>query len=239
MNYAIVIPARYSSKRLPGKPLLLIKGKPMIVHTYNQCKKVKENLNIYVATDSEKIKRVCDNYNIPVIMTSKKCLTGTDRVAEASKKLKEEYIINVQGDEPIINPRDISSIILEHKKNKHYVINGYAKISEVNMFKNVNIPKVVFDEKNMLLYMSRSAIPSNKKGMMINANRQICIYCYSKDYLSKFKSYGRKSNLEKIEDIEILRFLDIGIKVKMIRLSNRSLSVDIKSDLKKITRKIS
>ena len=90
MEYAIIIPARFASKRLPGKPLLLIKGVPMLIRTYNQCKKVKGKIKIYVATDSLKIKNECMKHNIPVIMTSKRCLTGTDRVAEASNKIKEK-----------------------------------------------------------------------------------------------------------------------------------------------------
>ena len=163
MDYAIIIPARYGSKRLPGKPLILIKGIPMLVRTYNQCKKIREDINTYVATDSIKIKNMCEKYDIPVIMTSKKCLTGTDRVAEASTNLKEKYIINVQGDEPLINPKDISAVIKEHKKNKKFVINGYSKIKDTSLYNNINIPKVVFSEDNTLLYMSRSSIPSNKK----------------------------------------------------------------------------
>tara|TARA_Y100000816_G_C26033186_1_gene540941 strand:- start:171 stop:887 length:717 start_codon:yes stop_codon:yes gene_type:complete len=238
MEYAIIIPARFASKRLPGKPLVLIKGIPMLIRTYNQCKKVKEKINIYVATDSLKIKNECTKNKIPVIMTSKKCLTGTDRVAEASNKIRENYIVNVQGDEPLINPEDISAVIREHKKNKKLVVNGYAEIRNINLYKNIHIPKVVFDKKSMLLYMSRSPIPANKKREMKNAFRQICIYCYSKKELSKFTRHKVKSPLEKIEDIEILRFLEIGSKVKMLRLSDRSISVDIKADVKKVEKQL-
>ena len=239
MDYAIIIPARYGSKRLPGKPLILIKGIPMLVRTYNQCKKIREDINTYVATDSIKIKNMCKKYNIPVIMTSKKCLTGTDRVAEASKNLKEKYIINVQGDEPLINPKDISAVIKEHKKNKKFVINGYSKIKDASLYNNINIPKVVFSEDNTLLYMSRSSIPSNKKKIMKRSFRQICIYCYSKDHLKKFLSFGRKSEVESIEDIEILRFFELNIKVKMLELSNNSIPVDVKSDISKVKKNLS
>lgn len=234
MDYAIIIPARYGSKRLPGKPLILIKGIPMLVRTYNQCKKIKEEINTYVATDSIRIKNICEKYDIPVIMTSKKCLTGTDRVAEAAKNLKEKYIINVQGDEPLINPKDIMAIIKEHKKNKKFVINGYSEIKDVSQYSNRNIPKVVFNEDNILLYMSRASLPSSKTKIMSRSFRQICIYCYSKDHLKKFTFLGRKSNLEKIEDIEILRFFELNIKVKMLKLSGNSISVDVKSDISKV-----
>ncbi len=238
-DYAIIIPARFNSKRLPGKPMILIKGIPMLVRTYYQCKKIKEDINTYVATDSVKIKNMCKKYNIPVIMTSKNCLTGTDRVAEASRNLREKYIINVQGDEPLINPKDISKVLREHNKYKKVVINGYAKIRDTSLFNNINIPKVVFDEENTLLYMSRSPIPSNKKKLMKQSFRQICIYCYSKAHLKKFSSFGRKSVIESIEDIEILRFFDLNIKVKMIELSSISIPVDIKSDIAKVKKQLS
>ena len=112
MKYIVVIPARYKSKRLPGKPLAKIGGLPMIVRTYNQCAKVVSKDKIVVATDNLKIKNVCDEYNIKSIITSNKCLTGTDRVAEAAQKIRSKIYINVQGDEPTINPEDIRKFYL-------------------------------------------------------------------------------------------------------------------------------
>ena len=116
MKYIIVIPARYKSKRLPGKPLADIGGLPMIIRTYNQCLKVVSKNKIIVATDSNKIKKVCDQYKIKSIITSNKCLTGTDRVAEVAKKIKCNFYINVQGDEPFFNPNDLKILIKEAKK---------------------------------------------------------------------------------------------------------------------------
>ena len=116
MKYYLVIPARYKSKRLPGKPLMDICGVPMIIRTYNQCKKVIPESKILVATDDKRIKKICECENIQTIMTSTKCLTGTDRVAEVAKKIKAKIYINVQGDEPLFNPRDLKNLIFKAKK---------------------------------------------------------------------------------------------------------------------------
>ena len=130
MKYIVVIPARYKSKRLPGKPLAKIGGLPMIVRTYNQCKKVVKKDQIIVATDSVKIKKVCDEYKINSLITSSKCLTGTDRVAEVAKKINCSFYINVQGDEPFFNPYDLKKLINIAKKNPNEIINGYAEIKD-------------------------------------------------------------------------------------------------------------
>ena len=116
MKYIVVIPARYRSKRLPGKPLAKIGSLPMIVRTYNQCSKIVSRDKIIVATDSLKIKKICDAYKMKSLITSSKCLTGTDRVAEVAKKIKCSFYINVQGDEPFFNPNDLKILIKQAKK---------------------------------------------------------------------------------------------------------------------------
>ena len=238
MKYVVIIPARLNSSRLPRKPLLNINGLPMIVRTYNQCAKAIDEKKIYVATDDVKIKRVCSFYNIKTIMTSKKCQTGTDRIAEVSKKLKASIYINVQGDEPMFNPLDLKNLIKVATKNSTKVINGYTEILNKKGYFNVNIPKVVFADNGELIYMSRSPIPFNKEKNFIKAYRQICAYAIP-SYFLKIFSNNKKSLIEKIEDIEILRFLEAGIKIKMIKMSNKSISVDTKSDLKKVRKLIS
>ena len=233
MKYIVVIPARYKSKRLPGKPLANIGGLPMIVRTYNQCTKVINKNNIIVATDSLKIQKVCEQYNMKSIITSNKCLTGTDRVAEVAKKINCNFYINVQGDEPFFNPNDLKMLIKEAKKNPKEIINGYAEIKDKKLFFSSSIPKVVFDKKGYLLYMSRGAIPSNKKLEFKKAWRQICAYSFPREALLKFSKVKNKTPIETLEDIEILRFLEEGHKVKMIKMSNKSLAVDNNEDLEK------
>jgi len=234
IDYLLVIPARYKSKRLPGKPLLNINGIPMIIRTFNQCLKVVPRTKILVATDDKKIKKICENKNIKTLMTSKKCLTGTDRVAETSKKIKSDIYINVQGDEPTIRPNDIKKIINAKIKFPNHVICGYDKIHKFENPFSLNLPKVVVNEKSELVYISRLAIPgSKKKFLKKDYLKQVCIYAFNRNELKKFYSRSKKGKLEKIEDIEILRFFEDNIKIKMIRLNSDSVAVDEKKDVKK------
>ena len=234
MKFIVVIPARYKSKRLPGKPLVNIDGLPMIVRTYNQCRKVVTKNKIIVATDSMKIKKVCNQYNINSLITSNKCLTGTDRVAEVAKKINCDFYINVQGDEPFFNPQDLKKLINEATKNPKEIINGYTEIKDKKLFLNPSIPKLVFDKKKYLLYMSRGPIPSNKKHNFEKAWRQICAYSFPREQLKLFINSKKKTPIEQTEDIEILRFLDLGYKVSMIEVSKSSIAVDTPEDLKKV-----
>jgi len=233
-SYIVVIPARYHSKRLPGKPLKNIQGKPMIVRTYNQCRKVVPKKNIIIATDSKKILNVCKKNNIQSILTSSNCLTGTDRVYEVSKIIKKKIYINLQGDEPLFSPKDIKKFLKIALKDKSKIYNGYCKINNKEDFFNKSIPKVVFNNRKELLYMSRSPIPGNKMGILKKAFRQICIYSFPFFFLQKFGKAKKKSFLENFEDIEILRFLETGNIVKMVPLSSSSISVDTQKDLKKV-----
>ena len=237
-DFLLVIPARYKSKRLPGKPLINLKGIPMIVRTYNQCKKVVHPSKILVATENKKIFNICKKNNINVMMTSNKCLTGTDRVAEVAKKIKKKFYINVQGDEPICNPSDIRKIIRTARKYPNKVINGFTKIKDKKMFNSPHVPKVIFRKDGNLIYMSRAPIPSNKKKSFIRGWRQVCIYCFPYKSLKKFSNFKKKTILESIEDLELNRFIEIGHEVKMIEMSNRSVAVDTRGDLKKIMKLI-
>ena len=233
MKYLIVIPARYQSKRLPGKPLAKIGGIPMLIRTYNQCKKVVSKDKIIIATDNLKIKKVCDEYKIKSLITSSKCLTGTDRVAEVAKKIKCSFYINVQGDEPFFNPSDLKKLIKQAERKPQEIINGYTEIKDKKLFFSSSIPKVVFDNKGYLLYMSRGSIPSNKALEFKKAWRQVCAYSFPRKALFDFSKTKNKTPIESFEDIEILRFLEKGYKVKMIKMSDKSLSVDNKEDLEK------
>tara|TARA_B100000287_G_scaffold396513_1_gene412223 strand:+ start:756 stop:1475 length:720 start_codon:yes stop_codon:yes gene_type:complete len=234
MSFIVVIPARYESGRFPGKPLTKIKGVPMIIRTFNQCLKAVGRKKIFVATDDSRIQKLCLENNMQVIMTSKKCLTGTDRIAEVSKKIKVSNYVNVQGDEPIFNPSDIKKLIDQTKRYKNLIINGYCKIEDKKLFYNGNIPKVVFSNNGKLLYMSRAGIPTTKKLRYKLAWRQVCAYSIPYNALKAFYEYGKKTPLEKLEDCELLRFLELGYEIKMIKMSTKSISVDLKEDVKKV-----
>lgn len=239
MKYSIVIPARYKSTRLPGKPLSLICGKPMIVHTWEQCVKAVDPNLVYVATEDERVSKVCIEHDIQVIMTSDKCLTGTDRVAECAKQLDSDVFINVQGDEPLFNPDDIKVLVDEALKNPDVVLNGYCQFNSEEEYNSTQVPKVVFDISGRLLYMSRGPIPSNKEGSFQHGWRQICAYSFPRKALSVFAQQELKTPLEAIEDIEILRFLELGIEVRMVEMSDASISVDNPEDIIKVEKRFS
>tara|TARA_Y100000591_G_C21785651_1_gene673628 strand:- start:436 stop:1185 length:750 start_codon:yes stop_codon:yes gene_type:complete len=229
----IIIPARYGSSRYRGKPLVKILGREMVLRVADICVKVCGLENLYIATDNKKISDTVKRNNYKAVMTSKRCLTGTDRVAEASKKINANIFINVQGDEPTISPSDIKKVIKAKLDNPNHVICGYDKIHKYENPSNKNIPKVVMNLKSELIYISRSIIPGTKKKTKNNFYKQVCIYAFNKKQLDNFSKQKIKSPIEDIEDIEILRFFDLGIKIKMVKLNSNSVAVDEKSDVKK------
>ena len=232
-NFIITIPARYNSTRLPGKPLKKIIGKAMIDHVWDICIKAVDKKNVVVLTDDHLIKDYCISNDINFFITSKNCKTGSDRIYEFARIKKYKYYINVQGDEPLLNPKNIKEVI-KFTKKYNCVTNCYSSCSELE-YKNINVPKVVLDNNDYLLFMSRAPIPSYKSNKIPKKTfKQICIYGYPYNYLMKFGKLKKKSKNELIEDIEIIRFLDIGIKIKMINIKNHSLAVDTPNDLRKV-----
>ena len=167
-SYIVVIPARYASTRFRGKPLIKILNREMILRVADICLKVVKRNNLYIATDDKKIEKVVKNENYKVVMTSAKCLTGTDRVAEVAKKIRSKIYVNVQGDEPTIDPKDIKKILKAKIKYPNHVICGYDKVHKFENSYNLNLPKVVVNEKEELVYISRSLIPGSKKIKILN-----------------------------------------------------------------------
>jgi len=233
LKVVLIIPARYQSSRLPGKPLINICGQSMIKRTYDRCTLALESENIFVATDDDRIINHCKDHHINVLKTSSACKTGTDRVYEASKQIKADIYINVQGDEPIINPEDIKTVIQASKDNPDKIINAMSPINEVD-FNNPTIPKIVTRLDGRLLYASRSGIPATKELSFVKANKQVCIYAFPRISLIDFVSVNDKTPLEDLEDIEILRFLELGYEVQMVKVSNTSLAVDVPDDIQRV-----
>ena len=230
-NAIIVIPARYESSRLPGKPLIELLGISMLRRTFNRCIQVFPRESTYVATDDQRIADHCHEWDMPVLMTPKDCLTGTDRVACAAQQIDADIYIDVQGDEPVLDPKDITKILETARQHPGEVINGMCPIDSEEMFFSPTIPKVVSRPDGRLLYMSRGAIPINKAHAFVLAKRQVCVYAFPKEALVDFSSAKEKSPLESIEDIEILRFLEMGYEVRMIDLSDYSVAVDVPEDI--------
>jgi len=230
-----VIPARYDSSRFPGKPLCLINNIPMIKRTYNQVKKSKLLDKLVVATDSLKIKEYCEKEGIPVVMTSDKHLTGTDRLAEVAQKEYYDLYINIQGDEPVIDYHSINQIVNDYRKNHQIydVYNLYKKTTDRKEIEVDTIIKVVVNQYDELMYMSRHPIPFNKSKSSVIHNTQVCVYGFTKKALGIFSNRGKTQN-EQFEDIEMLRFVDLGCPVKMIETTVDSIAVDVPEDIKKV-----
>ncbi|MGL5049813.1 MAG: 3-deoxy-manno-octulosonate cytidylyltransferase [Cetobacterium sp.] len=230
-----VIPARYKSTRLPGKPLIKINGIEMIKRTYNQC--LKSNLldKVVVATDDLKIYNFCKKEDINAVMTSLECKTGTDRVAEVSKLLDYDLYINIQGDEPVIDPISFDLIIEEYKKTKgkYLAYNAYKIIESKEEIESDSIIKVIINENKELMYMSRLAVPFNKSKEKRDYLKQVCVYGFTKEALEIFNSKEKTLN-EKYEDVEVLRFLDSGYKVKMVEADVSCIAVDKEEDILKV-----
>lgn len=230
MKYAVVIPARYQSSRFPGKPLVDICGKPMIQHVWEKCCAAVDASEVYIATDNNEIASCVKNFGGQVVMTSSDCLTGTDRLAEANLELNCDFLINVQGDEPVIDPENIVKIINSFKKTGN-ITNAYCEINSEKEFVSLTVPKVVVSKSKRLLYMSRSPIPLTKDGSYVQAYKQICVYAFGREHLDFFSSHQEKTFLEQIEDIEILRFLESDITIDMIEVKSGSLAVDVPEDV--------
>jgi 3-deoxy-manno-octulosonate cytidylyltransferase (CMP-KDO synthetase) len=233
LRYAVVIPARHQSSRLPGKPLVSLCGVPMIVRTYRQCIKAASPDRVFVATDDERIRSVCETAGIRVVMTASDCLTGTDRVAEAARGIAADTYINVQGDEPVFNPDDLRALIDAAAAHPGEIINGYCPIAREEMFRSSSTPKVVMRPDGRLLYISRAPVPTNKAHSFAKAWRQVCAYAFPRQALEVFASVSAKTELEAIEDIEILRFLELGWEVRMILMSDFSVPVDNPADVER------
>lgn len=237
MRTVAIIPARYASSRFPGKPLVELAGKPMIIWVAELSAKAMGQENVFVATEDERIKKVVEAAGFQAVMTRPEALTGTDRLAEASVEIDADIFINVQGDEPLVNPEDIVKIREAKLDYPDTIINGFSWITETEDPNSVNIPKVITSEDNRLIYMSRVALPGFKdaKNAPPRYKKQVCIYGFNRGELRSFLEFGRKSELEHSEDIEILRFLELGVPIKMVETRPGSLAVDIPEDVGKVT----
>ena len=233
MKIVGVIPARYQSSRFPGKPLAMIDGVPMIVRVARQTEKALGRAHTYIATDNEAIAAVCRDAGFEAVMTSPECKTGTDRLAEFAQKIDADVYVNIQGDEPVIDPADITRIVDAKKRHFDLVVNGMCSLLPHESPDNVNLPKVVAASDGRLLYMSRLPVPGIKDGRngRPDYKKQVCIYAFNKKELALYGSYDSKPDCELYEDIEILRFLDAGVGVLMVETSGHSMAVDTPEDL--------
>ena len=231
MKIVGVIPERYQSSRFPGKPLTIICGKPMIYWVYQQVIKVKELDDVFVATDDERIRETCEKYKMKVLMTSDLHQTGTDRLGEVAKKIEADFYINIQGDEPLIEPETIRKILIYKMENPEVrVINSITPIYDKREILSDTCVKVITNNCDDGIYLSRSAIPYPKKKQEIIYYKHLGLYGLSREALFFFANTER-GKIEKIEDIEMLRFIENGINIKFITVDSTTIAVDRPEDV--------
>jgi 3-deoxy-manno-octulosonate cytidylyltransferase (CMP-KDO synthetase) len=246
MKKVIVIPARLDSSRLPKKVLLDLKGKTVIQRVYEQCLKVKNIDGVYIATDSTEIEGVCRSFTDHIILTKSSHQSGTDRIGEAVSGIDCDIVVNVQGDEPFIDPNLIEELVHSFDHDQVSMASAMSKIENIKDLQDPNVVKVVVDTQNNAIYFSRAPIPfprdhqeiiySNEELKKHNFFRHIGIYGYQKDFLAKYIKM-EQTNLEKLEKLEQLRVIENGFKIKMIEAASSLIGIDTQEDYEEALKK--
>ena len=235
MRKVILIPTRINSKRLPAKALLKIENIPMIIHTYKRSCLSKLKDEVYICTDSQKIIDVCKKYEANFIRTKSSHKNGTERIAEAARKLKlkkKDVIIDVQGDEPLINPKDIDSTVNFFIKNKFDIVVPHINIKLRN---KSNIVKLLVNDKNKIMWMTRSDAPCFFKAPGKFLKKHLSIIVFDNDSLTDYSKL-KTSHFEKIESIELLRGVEANLSIGTFREVVDTLAVDNHNDLEQVKR---
>ena len=234
MKALCIIPARYASTRLPGKPLKDICGKPMICRVYERAKLAKSVDEVIVATDDERIFRAVESNNGRAMMTRADHKTGTDRLAEVAEKFSDvDVIVNVQGDEPLIESRLIDELIAQFDDAELQMATVAVELNDEDEMKNPNNVKVVIDKKNNALYFSRSLIPYPRNIGKSKVFKHIGIYAYRRNFLLDYAKMP-STPLEESESLEQLRALENGYKIRVIKSNCKFVGVDTEEDLKRV-----
>lgn len=240
MKKFIVIPTRLESTRLPEKVLLDLGGKTILQRVYDQCKKVPE-VEVFIATDSIKIYENCRTYTKNVIMTSKNHESGTDRIIEAVRDFNNYYLVNVQGDEPFVNPELIQEIFKNLENSSAEAVTACERISSSEDLLNPNVVKVIMDCNKDAIYFSRSCIPYARNKVIKDENsffkenkfyRHVGIYGYTHKFLNDFRTLKFR-NIEELECLEQLRILENGRKIKVIETNQNTIGIDTLHDYEK------
>ena len=228
-----IIPARYGATRFEGKLLKDLCGKPVIEHVYERAKKAKLLDDLVVAADDDRIVKAVEGFGGKVVFTSKSHSTGTDRLTEVCNQIDVKIIVNIQGDEPLVQPLLIDDLVRTMQNEPGIVMATVVKKSQsVEEFKNPDVVKCVVDQKGYALYFSRSPVPTLLKldGEKSYFYKHVGLYAYNKDFLFTFKKLP-KSYLEKNERLEQLRALEAGYRIKVIETKVETVGVDTPQDL--------
>ncbi len=231
-----IIPARFDSQRFKGKVLEKIKGKCMLWHVYNKAREAQLLDNVIIATDSKKIQKEAVNFGAEVIMTSSEAATGTDRIAEVAQSLSDEVIINIQGDEPLIDPKLIDKLVQTlYDDESLKIVTAVYKCKKSIELESRDVVKVVKDEDDYALYFSRSLIPYPRSADKVNFYKHLGIYAYRRMFLLTFTTLV-PLELERTEGLEQLRMLEYGYKIKVVEAENDSIGVDTPEEFEKVKR---
>jgi len=225
-----IIPARYGSKRFPGKPLAPILGKPLIQRVYERSLQAESLSRVVIATDDERIFKASKAFGASVEMTSPLHVSGTARVAEVARRSEADIVVNIQGDEPLIMGEMVDSLVHALDDDSVPMATLYIKEYDRRCAQDPNIVKVTRDSRGNALYFSRSPIPYGTHECFL---RHIGLYGYQKDFLLCYESLGR-GELEKAENLEQLRALENGYRIKLIETRCSTLSVDTPDDILKV-----
>jgi 3-deoxy-manno-octulosonate cytidylyltransferase (CMP-KDO synthetase) len=233
----VIIPARYASTRFPGKPLAKIAGVSMIERVYKQCELAKGIAKVVVATEHEKVKEEVQRFGGRIVMTSSKHVSGTDRIFEAATLARADedaIVINVQGDEPLIEPSVISAIAKMMEKDESILVGTpITLLTQEEEFTNPNVVKVVLDANKNALYFSRAGIPFQREPSHIKHYKHIGVYGYRMSALKRFTQL-KEGTLEKSERLEQLRFLEAGVPIRCVEVQYESIAVDVPEDVAKV-----
>ncbi len=225
-----LIPSRLNSSRLKEKPLLKIDGLPIIIHTLKRAMLSKKLDKVIVCTDHKKIFDEVKKHGGNAIITSTKHKNGTERIAEVSKKFKAKLVVDIQGDEPLVDPRDIDKVIDFHLKNKNFDIVVPSIITKTP--KRNSLVKVLFNKEGRVIYFSRASVPYNFKNKKIKYFKDLSIVSFKQSSLAKFAKF-KVGELEKIEGIELLRSIENNQSIGTFVSKSTSFSVDVNDDLLK------
>ncbi|MCJ7498114.1 MAG: 3-deoxy-manno-octulosonate cytidylyltransferase [candidate division Zixibacteria bacterium] len=232
-----VIPVRYNSSRLPGKPLIPLRGKPLIQRVYERASKSKLLDSLFVATDDQRIENKVKGFGGKVVLTSQKPKTGSDRVAEAVKNLNYDLVLNIQGDEPFLKPEMLDELISFMQKNKYVRMGTLAKkVKDKDFFENPDRVKVVLDKNGNAIYFSRFPVPFRRKKEKSDYYEHIGVYAFRKKFLSRYAEL-KQTPWEKSESLEQLRVLENGYKIKVLLTKYGSKSINSHVDLKGIKKR--
>lgn len=243
MKIVGVIPARYGSTRFPGKPLVMLKGRPLIQWTIEGAKKSKLLSDVIVATDDERIKAAAEAVGVKVVMTASELPTGSDRIHAAIKDIPCDVVVNIQGDEPLVTGELIDRLAQVFVDEPKMDMATLAHPISEEELQSPNAVKVVLNHKDEALYFSRYAIPYSRHKASEMSSYEGCLkhigmYAYSKNFLKQFCE-APPAFIEKVESLEQLRALYLGAKIKVIRVKEASIGVDTPEDLAKLERLLS